>query len=182
MDLVVQYVMTLPIEQFAGLTVSKLAAHFKTDRFHLSRQFKKCKNMTLDSFIKREKMSRAAFMLLASNEIKVKEIAEIFGFCTCDYFIRTFRDYFGVVPGRYREFKTRRSGIGDRRMGIKERRRKKLKSAIPKSGDRRKGVNDRRKGKGDRRKQPPKIQQETDSSANQSKNCTDCHYREMAIL
>ncbi len=180
-DLVVQYVMTVPDEEFAGLSVSKLAHRFRLDRYKLSRQFKKQTRMTLDSFLTREKMFRAAFLLIANKDISVKDVSRKVGFCTSDYFIRVFRDYYGIVPGRYKEYKTRRSGIGNRRSILKDRRKRLLKSRIPKSGDRRKGLKDLRNGHKDRRKQNT-AQDQTHESENGNGNgngdsCDDCQYK-----
>lgn len=110
-DLVIQHVMTVPDEEFADLSVSTLAYSFKIDRYKLSRQFKRQTNMTLEHFLYKEKMSRAAFLLKTHDGIKVKEVSEIIGFCTCDYFIRKFKEYYGLLPGKYKEFKT---GVTDR--------------------------------------------------------------------
>ncbi len=55
-DLVIQFVMTATDEEFANLSVSILAYSFKIDRYKLSRQFKSKTNMTLESFLFKEKM------------------------------------------------------------------------------------------------------------------------------
>lgn len=104
-DLVIQYVMAVGDKEFADLSVCTLANSFNIDRSKLSRQFKSYTHMTLEAFLLKEKMSRAAFMLKAYQNIKVKEISEKIGFCTCDYFIRKFKAYYGIGPGRYRELK-----------------------------------------------------------------------------
>jgi AraC-like DNA-binding protein len=57
-------------------------------------------------------MARAAFLLKTFEDITVKEVSRRIGFCTCDYFIRKFKQYYGVAPGRYKEFKTMSNGIG----------------------------------------------------------------------
>ena len=107
-DRVVQYVMTMPDEGFAMLSVSGLARWLKVDRYKLSRQFKSQKSMTLEFFLLKERMSRAAFLLVSDGGMSVKEVSRKMGFCTCDYFIRVFREYYGIVPGRFQEFKNRR--------------------------------------------------------------------------
>lgn len=104
-DHVIRYVMSVNDEEFADLTVGALAYSFKMDRCKLSRQFKRQTAMTLEDFLFREKMTRAAFLLKANGNITVKEVSERIGFCTCDYFIRRFRAFYGIAPGRYREFK-----------------------------------------------------------------------------
>lgn len=103
---VLQYAMAVTDRQFADLSVSTLAYSFNIDRFKLSRQFKRRLGMTLQDFLFKEKMTRAAFLLKGQGDMTVKEISERIGFCTCDYFIRKFRKYYGVAPGRYKELKT----------------------------------------------------------------------------
>jgi AraC-like DNA-binding protein len=104
---VVEHVMSITDEQFAGLSVARLAGSLQIDRFKLSRQFKSQSAMTLEEFLFKEKMSRAAFLLKTFEDITVKEVSRRIGFCTCDYFIRKFKQYYGVAPGRYKEFKCR---------------------------------------------------------------------------
>lgn len=105
-DEVLQYVISVNDYEFAEMNVGTLACSFKTDRFKLSRQFKKKTGMTLEDFLLREKMTRAALLLSAHENIPVKEISRKVGFCTCDYFIRKFRKYYGIAPGRYRVLKS----------------------------------------------------------------------------
>ncbi|NIM10672.1 MAG: helix-turn-helix domain-containing protein [Candidatus Aminicenantes bacterium] len=105
-DLVLKHVMTVPDEEFASLSETMLSQTFKIDRTKLSRQFKRQTGMTLEDFLFKEKMTRAASLLKDQKDIKVKEVSKKIGFCTSDYFIRRFREYNGIVPGRYKELKT----------------------------------------------------------------------------
>lgn len=102
---VVRHVMSVTDEEFASLSVSILAYSFKIDRYKLLRQFKSQTGMTLEHFLFTEKMNRAAFLLKTHGDITVKEVAERIGFCTCDYFSRRFKEYYGIVPGRYKQYK-----------------------------------------------------------------------------
>ncbi len=104
-DQVVQHVMSVTDEEFAALSVGTLAYSFKISRFKLSRQFKHQTAMTLEDFLLKEKMTRAAFLLRSHGDITVKEVSRRIGFCTSDYFIRKFRAFYGIAPGRYKEFK-----------------------------------------------------------------------------
>jgi AraC-like DNA-binding protein len=103
---VLQYVMTVSDEEFAGLSVGTLAHLFNVERSKLTRQFKHHTGLTLEDFLFKEKMARAAFLLKVQSGITVKEVSKRIGFCTSDYFIRRFREYYGIVPGRYRELKS----------------------------------------------------------------------------
>jgi AraC-like DNA-binding protein len=114
---VVEHVMSVTDEEFADLSVAVLAYSLKINRFKLSRQFKSQSDMTVEEFLFKEKMARAAFLLKTFEDITVKEVSRRIGFCTCDYFIRKFKQYYGVAPGRYKEFKPPRPLIGDQAPG-----------------------------------------------------------------
>lgn len=185
-----QLVLTMPDDEFAALSVSKLAQDLDIDRFKLSRQFKCQTEMTLEDFLFKEKMTRAAFLMMAYSDLTIKDVAERIGFCTSDYFIRKFRQYFGLVPGKYKEFKMPRSGIGDRRNGIRDRRQKVKKSKIPGAGDRRTGTTDRRKGQADRRKQNNQnhdMEQDSNMTVVSEQNikntnsCESCYFKKLAL-
>lgn len=108
---VVEHVMSITDEQFAGLSVAGLACSLQIDRFKLSRQFKSQSAMTLEEFLFKEKMARAAFLLKTFDDITVKEVSRRIGFCTSDYFIRKFKQYYGVAPGMFKKFKTMFPGL-----------------------------------------------------------------------
>jgi len=108
---VVEHVMSVTDEQFADLSVAGLACSLQMDRFKLSRQFKSQSAMTLEEFLFKEKMARAAFLLKTLEDITVKEVSRRIGFCTCDYFIRKFKQYYGVAPGMFKKFKTMFPGL-----------------------------------------------------------------------
>jgi len=148
---VIKYIATRSDEEFARLSVASIARKFETDRYRLSRTFKAEKGVTLENYLLQEKMCRCAFLLMGDRGTTVKEVSELMGFCTCDYFIQVFKRYFGIVPGQYKDYKTRRSGLEDRRTGPPDRR-KNPDGPLPECGERRKGPRDRRTGPGDRRK------------------------------
>lgn len=112
-DQVIQYVLSASIEEFADLSVSRLALFFNMERSKLSRIFKRRMNLTLELFLLREKMIRAAFLLMSNKDITVKEVAKQLGFCACDYFIKKFKGYYGTRPGSYKELKISAPGNDD---------------------------------------------------------------------
>lgn len=107
-----QYILTVADKEFAGLSVSTLAYSFNIDRFKLGRLCKRQTGMTLEDFLFKQKMTRAAFLLKAYEEISVKEVSEKIGYCTCDYFIRKFKKFYGMPPGKYKDFKALHPSIG----------------------------------------------------------------------
>ncbi|MCX6583645.1 MAG: helix-turn-helix transcriptional regulator [Candidatus Aminicenantes bacterium] len=147
----IKYLATRKDEQFGALSVSSLADAFNIHRSKLSRTFKVERKITLDDYLANEKMYRSAFILMSGEDISIKELARLMGFRTDDYFVRVFKRYFGLSPRQYKEYRTERSGIEDRRVGFPDRR-VNANSPIPKSGDRRKGQKDRRMGPGERNK------------------------------
>jgi AraC-like DNA-binding protein len=102
---VLEQVMKASDEEFANFSVGVLAYSLNINRFKLSRHFKQQTNMTLEHFLFKEKMNRAAYLLKTSHNLPIKQVAERIGFCSSDYFIQKFKEYFGVVPGKYRELK-----------------------------------------------------------------------------
>lgn len=189
---VIMHVLTMVDEEFAAISVGELARLFEMDRYKLSRQFKSQTGMTLEEFLYKEKMTRAALLLLAYRDITVKKVAERIGFCSPDYFIRKFKQFYGVVPGKYSEFKAKRPGIRDRRKGIKDRRQKMVESNIPGTGDLRQGPKDRRKGEKDRRKLGTNHNHHVNHNllsewvpevkdGKKGNSCQNCYFRKFAL-
>ncbi len=114
-DQVIQHVMTAADKEFADFSVSRLAASFKIDRYKLSRQFKQKTNMTLEYFLFKEKMTRAAFLLKSEDKFTVKEVAVRVGYSSYNYFIRKFKEYYGITPTMYKELKVWRSGFKEKK-------------------------------------------------------------------
>ncbi len=102
-DRVVEYVLSRKIPELGSLTVENIAINLKVNRSHLSRTFKIEKKFTIEEFVFKIKIIRAASMLGENTDMTIKEIAKELGFCRCDYFIRIFKRYFGTTPARYRD-------------------------------------------------------------------------------
>lgn len=140
---VIKYVMSRCDRELAGLTVARLARALDVDRFKLTREFKARHDMNLDSYILREKMIRSAFKIGSVPGLTVKELARQMGFCNEQYFGKVFRDFHGISPATYMEYKQLRSGVKDRR----KKARKNAKTTAthsPSSVERRRGAKDRR--------------------------------------
>lgn len=152
-----------PLE-FSSLTVGLIARKLGVTIPHLSRSFKGDRGYTLKEFLVRGKVARSQFLLLNNRELKVKDVAELLRFCSTDYFIKVFKKYIGIPPGKYREIYggnkrkmqvrdegNGRSGIDDRRSGLEDRRKVNMPVPVERrrfgfnNGDRRIGPRDRRK-------------------------------------
>ncbi|MCU0287009.1 MAG: helix-turn-helix domain-containing protein [Acidobacteria bacterium] len=99
----VEYVLTRKLDELPTLTVESSAKYLKINRSHLSRTFKNEKGFTIEEFIFKVKIIRAASLLKEKEELTIKDVAKKMGFCRCDYFIKIFKHYFGTTPAKYRE-------------------------------------------------------------------------------
>lgn len=102
-DKVVEYVLSRNVAELPMLTVENIAKNFELNRSHLSRTFKNEKNSTIEEFVFKIKIIRAATLLKDRNELTIKDISTLIGFSRADYFIRIFKRYFGTTPAKYRE-------------------------------------------------------------------------------
>jgi AraC-like DNA-binding protein len=121
-DRVVEYIINRKPLDFACLNVNEIARRFGVSVPHLSRTFKAEKGMGLRLFISREKIGRARFLLQRNREMSVKDIAAALDFCSTDYFIRVFKEQYGVTPGMCRRIDGGFCGLNDRRQIVPERR------------------------------------------------------------
>ncbi|WP_298222585.1 GyrI-like domain-containing protein [Flavobacterium sp.] len=71
--------------------------------FHLHRLFKAITNETLNSYIIRKRIERAAMMLIHHKEYNIAEIADRFGFKNDSTFSRTFKKIYGYSPTEFRK-------------------------------------------------------------------------------
>jgi len=106
-----QHIITVPDEAFAVPSVGTLAYFLKIDRCKLSLRFKRQTDMTLEDSSFKEKMGRAVFLLKIHGHITLKELSKNRGSFSSDYFIRKFREFYLIVPGKYTKAKNKRSGI-----------------------------------------------------------------------
>jgi len=102
-DQVVEFVLTRTIDELSTLTVEQVANYIDVNRSHLSRSFRAEKNFTLEEFVFKIKIIRAAALLKENPKATIKNISDKMGFCRCDYFIRIFKQYFGTTPAKYRD-------------------------------------------------------------------------------
>jgi two-component system response regulator YesN len=102
-DDIIRFVVQLPGDQIAGLTIKMLADHFEVSRCHISRRFHDERGMTLATFIQRRKLLLAEHFLVEEPSLTVKGLASRLGYADYQYFILRFREQWGESPGRYRK-------------------------------------------------------------------------------
>lgn len=71
---------------------------------YLSDKFKQETGLGINKYIKQVRMNKAE-ELLSSTNMKVNNIGKMIGYKNDSYFIRIFREHFGVSPKKYRDMK-----------------------------------------------------------------------------
>lgn len=102
-DRVIEFVLSRSDTELAALTVANIAIQLGCNRSHMSRAFKNEKSFTVEEFVFKIKIIRAAAMIKEDPSLTIKHVAGHMGFCRTDYFIRIFKKYFGTTPSKYRE-------------------------------------------------------------------------------
>lgn len=76
------------------------ASHFSSYHFH--RIFHAMVGETVNNYVSRKRMEKAAKRLTSSTNLSVTEIAEVGGFSSSANFSKAFKLYFGVSPSEFR--------------------------------------------------------------------------------
>jgi AraC family transcriptional regulator len=83
------------------LRLDDLAAEVRVHPVHLARTFRAYRGLTIGSFLRQLRVSRACF-LLGEGDLPLAQLASDLGFSDQSQFTRTFRRATGVTPGQYR--------------------------------------------------------------------------------
>jgi AraC family transcriptional regulator len=86
------------------------ASHFSSYHFH--RIFHGLLDETVNDYIGRKRMEKAASRIVYNSELSVTEVAEIGGFSSSANFAKAFKLYFGVSPSDLRNGSKESSKIG----------------------------------------------------------------------
>ncbi len=81
-------------------TVSKIAFY---SPFHFHRVFKMITNETLNNYITRKRIEKAATFLLHRKEITISDLVTQFGFTNNSTFTRAFKNYYKQSPSAFRK-------------------------------------------------------------------------------
>ena len=89
-------------ENRATVTLDSVAEHFGRSRSHISHMFKRMTGKSIRAYSSELKLFTAERLLLGT-QMSVTEIAFEVGFGDTSYFIRLFREKYGISPERYRQ-------------------------------------------------------------------------------
>lgn len=84
------------------IIIGEIGQEIGVNSSYLSDLFHKVEGITIQQFIRREKI-RLAENMLRYSEYDVKEIANYLSFCSQSYFGSVFKEQTGMSPGRYRK-------------------------------------------------------------------------------
>lgn len=85
------------------LNVSTIGEYFAMTPSYISRLFKERTGESLLDYINETRL-RKAKELLAQNDLTVEKVGTMVGYSNSNTFIRVFKKYEGITPGKYREF------------------------------------------------------------------------------
>lgn len=86
----------------ADMSVSMIADHFNKDAVYISKYFKELNGEGILDVISKTRISESKRRLRETNET-IRDIGQDIGFLNSNTFIRTFKKYEGITPGKYRE-------------------------------------------------------------------------------
>ena len=89
---------------FEEITIDQLTKVAGLSRFHFTRLFKNVTGETPIEYLNSLRINEATRMLLHSNQLSIKEVANACGFKDQSYFCKLFRQRTGLSPGVYRSF------------------------------------------------------------------------------
>lgn len=104
---VIDHIAADPARDF---TLDELAGAAPFSRFHFHRIFAGLTGETVQAFIRRLRMDRAANMLAFAPDANVTEVAMHCGFSSSQNFARAFRERFDMTPSEFRRRRHYRTG------------------------------------------------------------------------
>lgn len=85
------------------ISLKDLARNAHLSEFHFHRIFKKYSSETVNEFVTRFKMERAAIFLCVNPKINITTISMEYGYNDSSSFSRTFKKHFGISPINYKK-------------------------------------------------------------------------------
>ncbi len=71
--------------------------------YHFHRVFKEITKETINQYIQRKRIEKAASILLRKQEISISELSLMYGFNSNSAFTRLFKNFYGISPSEFRK-------------------------------------------------------------------------------
>ncbi len=88
--------------QDSSFCVQLIADHFGMSISALSKYYKSISGINISNHVNKLKMDRVIDLLL-NTDLSINEIVSMMGYANSSSFIRKFKEYTGITPGKYRE-------------------------------------------------------------------------------
>ncbi|APZ48013.1 hypothetical protein BW723_00685 [Polaribacter reichenbachii] len=85
------------------LSLAKVAQKAFFSPYHFHRLFRVVTNETLQNFINRKRIEKAASYLLHQKEKSVTEVSELVGYTNLSSFSKSFKKFYGISPTNFKE-------------------------------------------------------------------------------
>lgn len=85
------------------LTLAEVAKRAFFSPFHFHRLFKVATNETLNNFISRKRIEKAASFLLNHKDKSITEVSEMVGYLNLSSFSKSFKQFYGISPNQFKE-------------------------------------------------------------------------------
>ena len=85
------------------LVLSEIAKQAYFSPFHFHRIFSLVVGETVNSFIIRKRIERAASFFIYQNSVSITEVSEKLGFTSLSSFSRAFKKFYGMSPAQFKE-------------------------------------------------------------------------------
>ena len=99
-DKVIEFVKSLPDEEMKEVTLLYVADRLFLSQAYISRTFKNETGERFIDWLTNEKLERCAG-ILKNKSIKIKDVCDIMGYSNSNYFIRKFKEKYGITPKQY---------------------------------------------------------------------------------
>jgi AraC family transcriptional regulator len=85
------------------LTLAKVSKKAYFSPFHFHRLFRVITNETLQNFINRTRIEKAASYFMHNKEKTITEVSEILGFSSLSSFSKAFKRFYGIPPEQFKK-------------------------------------------------------------------------------
>ena len=97
---VISFVKALPDSEMRDVTLMYVAERLFLSQAYISRTFKNETGERFIDWLTNEKLERCA-EILKNKSIKIKDVCDMMGYSNSNYFIRKFKEKYGITPKQY---------------------------------------------------------------------------------